>query len=205
MLQVGNGSSAFGEIHDKCLIVFPGNLCDLLFGNISNTSNSTILSNFSALTYDDKNLGFSIQYPLGWTIEQGDKEFNTVLRFVSAQNDADVDIRIFPRGNNTSIDEYGNTFKQSNNENKLLNYYTNSSTTLSDRPAVRAIYLTTYNASVIEKTYANKSSTLKEMMLATMVPEKESIYAIAYFAKPNDFDNYFPIVEKMVDSFQIYG
>jgi hypothetical protein len=43
------------------------------------------------------------------------------------------------------------------------------------------------------------------MMVATMVPEKESIYAIAYFAKSNDFDNYLPIVEKMIDSFKIYG
>jgi hypothetical protein len=168
-------------------------------------SNSTYLSNYSALTYNGKDYGFSIQYPLGWTVGQSDKEFNTVLRFVPAQNDADVDIRIFPRGSYKSIDEYGDTFKEAKNDYKLLNYYRNSSTTLSDRPAVRAIYLTTYNASITEKTYVNKSFTSKEMMVATMVPEKESIYAIAYFAKSNDFDNYLPIVEKMIDSFKIYG
>ena len=204
MSQVGNGSSAFEEIRDRCLILLPGNLCDFIFGK-KTMSNSTYLSNYSALTYNDKNLGFIIQYPLGWTIDQGDKEFNTVRRFVSAQNDADVDVRIFPRGDYKSIDEYGGTFKESNNEYKLLNYYRNSSTTLSDRPAVRAIYLTTDNASITEKTYGNKSFTSKEMMVATMVPEKESIYAIVYFAKSNDFDNYLPIVEKMIDSFQIYG
>ena len=204
MSQVGNGSSAFEEIRDRCLILLPGNLCDFIFGK-KTMSNSTYLSNYSALTYNDKNLGFIIQYPLGWTIDQGDKEFNTVRRFVSAQNDADVDVRIFPRGDYKSIDEYGGTFKESNNEYKLLNYYRNSSTTLSDRPAVRAIYLTTDNASITEKTYGNKSFTSKEMMVATMVPEKQSIYAIAYFAKSNDFDNYLPIVEKMIDSFQIYG
>jgi len=203
MSQVGNGSSAFEEIRDRCLILLPGNLCDFIFGK-KTMSNSTYLSNYSALTYNDKNLGFIIQYPLGWTIDQGDKEFNTVRRFVSAQNDADVDVRIFPRGDYKSIDEYGGTFKESNNEYKLLNYYRNSSTTLSDRPAVRAIYLTTDNASITEKTYGNKSFTSKEMMVATMVPEKESIYAIVYFAKSNDFDNYLPIVEKMIDSFKIY-
>jgi hypothetical protein len=205
MSQFGNSSSAFEEFRDKCLIVLPGNLCDFVFGKaMSNTSNSTYLSNYSALTYDDKNLGFIIQYPLGWTIDQGDKEFNTKLRFVSAQNDTGVDIRIFPKGVYKSIYEYGDTFKESNNEYKLLNYYRNSSTTLSDRPAVRAIYLTNDNASIVEKTHGNNSFTSKEMMIATMVPEKESIYAIAYFSNSANFDNYLPVIEKMMDSFKIY-
>jgi hypothetical protein len=185
--------------------MLPGNLCDFVLGkSISNRSNSTELSNYSALTYNDKNLGFIIQYPLGWTLDQGNKEFNTMLRFVSAQNDAGVDIRIFPKGVYKSIYEYGDTFKESNNEYKLLNYYRNSSTTLSDRPAVRAIYLTNDNASIVGKTYGNKSFTLKEMMVATMVPEKESIYAIAYFSNSANFDNYIPVIEKMINSFKIY-
>ena len=205
MSQFGNSSSAFEEFRDKCLIVLPGNLCDFVFGKyISNASNSTNLQNYSALTYNDKNHGFIIQYPLGWTINQGEKEFNTVLRIISSQNDADVDIRIFPKGDYKSIDQYGDTFKEANSDYKLLNYYRNSSTTLSDRPALRAIYLTTYNASVVEETNSNKSFALKEMTVATMVPEKESIYAIAYFSNSANFDNYLPVIEKMINSFKIY-
>jgi hypothetical protein len=99
MSQYGNGSSAYEELYDNCLSFSPSYLSDFFFGkSTSNMSNSTYLSNYSALTYNDKDHGFSIQYPLGWTIDQGGKEFNTVLRFVSAQNDADVDIRIFPGG-----------------------------------------------------------------------------------------------------------
>ena len=205
MSQVAYSSSAFEEFRDKCLIVLPGNLCDFVFGKyISNTSNSTDLQNYSALTYNDKNHGFIIQYPLGWTVNQGEKEFNTVARIMSSQNDADVDIRIFPKGEYKSIDEYGDTFKETNNDYKLLNYYRNSSTTLSDRPAVRAIYLTTYNAGLVEETTANKSFTVKEMTVATMVPGKGSIYAIAYFSNSANFDNYLPVIEKMTDSFKIY-
>ena len=152
MSQYGNGSSAYEELYDNCLSFSPSYLCDFFFGkSTSNMSNSTYLSNYSALTYNDKDHGFSIQYPLGWTVGQGDKEFNTVLRFVPAQNDADVDIRIFPRGGYKSIDEYGDTFKEAKNDYKLLNYYRNISTTLSDRPAVRAIYLTTFNSSKLKK------------------------------------------------------
>ena len=43
------------------------------------------------------------------------------------------------------------------------------------------------------------------MIVATMVPERDSIYAIAYFTETPHFDNYLPVVEKMIDSFQIYG
>lgn len=205
MSQDGNGLSPYETLYDNCLGVSPMQLCDFFFGkeSTSNISNSTFLSNFSALTYDDRNYGFIIQYPLGWTVHDGDKEFNTVLRFVSAQNDADVDIRIFPKGDYKSIDEYGDTFKRVNNDYKLLNYYRNSSTTLSDRPAVKAIYLTNYNESITENTYDNNSLTSKEIMVATMVPERDSIYAIAYFTKPPDFENYRPVVEKMIDSFKI--
>jgi hypothetical protein len=204
----GNGSSAYEQLYDNCLSFSPSYLCDFFFGKTttSNMSNSTYLSNFSALTYNDKDHGFSIQYPLGWTIDEGDKEFNCVLRFIPPQNDAHVDIRIFPKGNYKSIDEYGDTFKEASNDYKLLNYYRNSSTTLSDRPAVRAIYLTTYNTSIFEETHDthdNKLFPSKEMLVATMVPERDSIYAIAYFTKPTDFENYLPVIEKMIDSFNL--
>lgn len=207
MSQHGNALTPYEQLYNKCLSVSPSNLCDFLFGkkSTSNLSNSTLLSNYSALTYNNKDYGFSIQNPLGWTVGQGDSEFNTVVRFVPAQNAASVDIRIFPKGDYKSIDEYGDTFKEAKNEYKLLKYYRNSSTTLSDKPAFKVIYLTTHNPSIIEKTYFYKSFTSKVMMVATMAPERDSIYALAYFTKPPDFDSYLPVVEKMIDSFQIYG
>ena len=76
------------------------------------------MSKYSALTYTEKDYGFSIQNPLSWTVGQGDSEFNTVVRFVPAQNDASVDIRILPKGDYKSIDEYGDTFKEAKNEYK---------------------------------------------------------------------------------------
>ena len=92
-------------------------------------------------------MAFGMQNPLGWTVGQGDSEFNTVVRFVPAQSEASVAIRILPKGDNKSIDEYGDTFEEAKNEYKLHKYYRNSSTTLSDRPAFRVIYLTTQNQS----------------------------------------------------------
>lgn len=190
------------------MIIFP-------FSNIVNAQitpevdndvnlSSTFTMN-QANVFRDNDLGFSIHRPNDWTIGQGDSEFNTVVGFHSPKNDANVDIRIFPQGDYKSIKEYGDTFKESDHEYTLLQYYRNSSTTLSDKPAFRVIYLTTYNPSIIEETYGYKSSTSKAMMVATMVPEKESIYAVVFFAQSANFDNYIPIVDKMIDSFLIYG
>jgi hypothetical protein len=43
-------------------------------------------------------------------------------------------------------------------------------------------------------------STSKAMMVATMVPEKKSIFAVAYFATSENFNEYLPAAEQMVKS-----
>ena len=181
--QDGNGLSANEELYDKCLTVSPMHLCDFFFGkkSTSNISNSTYLSNFSALTYNDKDHGFSIQYPLGWTI--GDKALgpNNIAIFDSPNGDAIVNIRVFPQSVYESLTDFGNTFKKAENYT-LLAYYKNSTTLLDGKPAFKAIYLTKYNASLFENAFGYKSSTSKAMFIATLVPEKKSYFAVACFA-----------------------
>jgi hypothetical protein len=50
-----------------------------------------------------------------------------------------------------------------------------------------------------------KSEPAKGLYIGTMVPEKKSIYSVVYLADPLVFDKYLPEVEKMIDSFKIYG
>ena len=172
--------------------------------NTSSPSTSSPL-NSSYLTYNDTDLGFSIQYPSDWSINNGDSEHNTVVVFESPDKDASADIRIYPKGDYESIKDYGDSFKKSTSDYKLLKYYRNSSTTLSDRPAFKVIYLSTYDPNLFEKEFGYKSETAKAMVVATMVPEQESFFDVAYFAQPTKFNDYLPVVEKMIDSFQIYG
>ena len=40
-------------------------------------------------------------------------------------------------------------------------------------------------------------------MIESLGDRKETIYAITYFVVPADFDDYRPVVEKMIDSFKI--
>jgi PsbP-like protein len=167
--------------------------------------NSTSPKNVSTvyLNYSDKDLGFNIQYPSDWTIDNQNSQFSTVVGFKSPDNDASVDIRIFPKGDYKSLKDYGDKSFREGKDITLLNYYRNSSTLLSGKPAVKAIYLTTYNPSLFENAFGYKSSTSKAMMISTMVPDKKSIYAIAYFANGDDFNDFRPVIEKMVDSFKI--
>lgn len=167
--------------------------------------NSTSPKNVSTvyLNYSDKDLGFNIQYPSDWTIDNQNSQFSTVVGFKSPDNDASVDIRIFPKGDYKSLKDYGDKSFKEDKDITLLNYYRNSSTLLSGKPAVKAIYLTTYNPSLFENAFGYKSSTSKGMMISTMVPDKKSIYAIAYFANGDDFNDFRPVIEKMVDSFKI--
>ena len=209
MSQDGNGSSPYPpspyeQLYDQCLTFSPFQLCDFFFGkSTSNLSNSTLLSNYSALTYNDKDHGFSIQYPLGWTVRDKTLRPNFAI-FDSPNGNATVIIRVFPQSVYESLTDFGNTFKKGE-DNTLLAYYKNSTTLLDGKPAFKAIYLTSYNASLFENAFGNKSSTSKAMFIATLVPEKKSYFAVACFAHPADFDSRRPVFEKMADSFRING
>jgi PsbP len=204
MSQDGNGSSPYEQLYDKCLTFSPLQLCDFFFGkSTSNLSNSKLLSNYSALTYNDKDHGFSIRYPLGWTIRDKTLRPNIAI-FDSPNGNATVNIRVFPQSVYESLTDFGDTFKKGE-DNTLLAYYKNSTTLLAGKPAFKAIYLTTYNASLIENAFGNKSSTSKAMFIATLVPEKKSYFAVACFAHPADFDSHRPVFQKMADSLRIYG
>lgn len=87
----------------------------------------------------------------------------------------------------------------------MLAYYRNSTTELGGKPAFKAVYLVTTTTTFAQNLQGIQPEPVKALFIGTMVPEKKSIYAIGYFADPLVFDKYLPEVEKMVDSFQIYG
>lgn len=153
-------------------------------------------------SYSDNDVGFSIKYPSDWTQGNDDTSHNTVTSFDSPNGDASVDIRVFPQSAYKSLKDFGNSFKKGD-DSTLLAYYRNSTTTLDGKPAFKAIYLTTYNPNVFESAMGYSSSTAKALFIATLVPEKKSYFAFAYFADPSSFDNYLSVVEQMAKTFQI--
>ena len=211
------------ELYDECVNVAGKSFCDFLFkesavnptnstasmpSNYTESTNSMSGSwnasgpsinsplNSSYLTYNDNDLGFTIQYPSDWTLNKDRTQQYAVIGFDSPNEEAVVDVRIIPKGDYNSIKEYGDEFKV-NEDYTLLSYYRNSTTLLDGNPAFKATYLAT------NKPFLGDAQTAKGMFTGTMVPDKKSIYAIAYFANSANFDEYRPVVEKMINSFQI--
>jgi hypothetical protein len=204
-------------LYNECVKVSGKSFCDFLLNSNptefyqSNNSvksmgnQSSSLSNTDFVTYRDNDLGFSIEHPFAWEVNNRNSQFSSVVGFSSPVGYAQVDIRVFPQGDYNTIKEYGDENFKEAKDITLLAYYRNSTTLLSEKPAFRSIYLTTYNPSYMEDAFGYKSSTSKAMFTATLVPEKKSVYAIAYFSNSPDFNKYLPTVEKMISSFQIYG
>ena len=159
--------------------------------------------NATLSTYNDEDIGFGINYPSDWTQDNSNSQHFTLISFDSPNKDANVDIRVFPTGDYKTIKEYGDkTFKQAD-DLTLLQYYRNGTTLLSGKPALKAIYITTSNPGIYGNIFGYQSTTSKAMMVATMVPEKKSIFAIVYYADSSNFNKYLPAVEEMVKSFKI--
>lgn len=182
--------------------------------NNSNLSSETIFSRPTApvidednsiplQTFTDEDIGVSLEYPSDWTLDKNTSEYYTIAHFVSPDDEATVDIRVFPRGSYKSLKDYGNKEFKESNDITLLEYYRNSTTLLGDRPALKAIYLTTTNPGLFGQALGYISSTSKAMMVATDVPEKKSILAIAYFADSNNFNKYLSSVNQFITSFRI--
>ena len=169
----------------------------------TNLSNTDIINTNNFLSYEDKDIGFKIQYPSEWEIKNEDSSFYTVATFQPIDKDIQVNVRILPQGDYKSVKKYGDAEFKESNEYTLLAYYRNGTTTLGGLPAFKEIYLTTYNPSMFENALGYSSSTSRGLMTASLVEPKKSFFAIVYFAPPKLFSQYYPIVEKMIQSFQI--
>jgi len=186
-------SSAYGQV-----AVNTNNLTTLTPSNYTGSSGPSNLSNLTYSAYNDNDIGFSIQHPLDWRIDKNNTSSYTVAGFDSPNGTANVDVRVFPSGDYKSIKDYGDKRFKESGDYTLLQYYRNSTTLLSGKPAIKVTYLTTNQGFF-------GSSTSKALMVATLIPEKKSIYAIVYYSNPQDFNDFRPVVEKMIDSFKISG
>jgi len=169
--------------------------------------NPSIMSNpnnvTSFLPYEDKDIGFKIDYPSSWNIDLESSEHYNVVSFESPDHKGVVNVRIIPQAEHQSVKEYGDKHFKESNDSTLLEYYRNKTTLLSDQPAIKVIYLTTYIPSIFESIYGYSSHTFKALFTTTLVSEKKSFYTVVYFSSPAAFDDHLPTVEKMIKSFQI--
>lgn len=178
---------------------------------LPNLSKITTQSNISFSNYEDKDRIFKIQYPSDWELLNGNAKEHTIISFKPKNLDIRVSVTNTPYSE-YKLKKYENKEFREYNNYTLLAYYRNSTTTLGDHPALKAIYLTQYTQDIIEKNtpntiekkFENTPSTLKGLITATFIEPKNSFYAIVYFASPQLFSYYLPIIERMIKSFEFY-
>ncbi|MDQ6862546.1 MAG: hypothetical protein M3044_01860 [Thermoproteota archaeon] len=159
----------------------------------------TTTSTMNLLTYANSTFGIKLQYPSSWDKEENgtrqDRETDVVTFSPPAINsNASLDISI-----DDISDEKGialtkyvtdgiNYLKQSLKSFKLIGLTTNN--ILSGLPAYKSIY-----------TYVGENTIFKDMEIGAIKGNK--VYILTYEAGINEYNDYVPIIQKMIDSFGI--
>jgi hypothetical protein len=145
------------------------------------------------LTYENKDLGFSIQYPHSWTIEEDEDIIG-----LRSSDDETLRVEITSESlpeEKTTLEEYSgmriNDLEKDSKDFKLL-HSTSTTIGVGDYPAYKVIYKLT-------------AKTTKDQNIVTRfwTIQDNKAYSIAYIGVEPKYFNLYSIALKMFDSFQI--
>jgi hypothetical protein len=182
-----------------------GNASTPLTSSIESTS-STVIDQVpktqpsSFLTYDNPDYGISILYPSNWTKSEENLQSHQVVSFyapkVNVMNQiispAHLSMTIEPiNETSTPIGDYSDQFLSKVYPNpsdlKILN---TSMTTLSGHEAQKTVMLDFLNG-----------QTSKELRVFSIIDG--NVYRLGYFAQPGTFLTHLPLIDRMIDSFNV--
>jgi eukaryotic-like serine/threonine-protein kinase len=157
--------------------------------------NSRALAQEQFLTYENPELGISIQYPSNW------EKLVNLDNFITFTAPPETDTRIYPAAVGLKVQELSSqniplqeiTKVQMSDLKKIpdLNMLESISSTIADKPAHKIVF------SAID----NKEVERKAMQVWTVIDNKA--FLITYKAEPDKFSSYLPTIERMIDSFKV--
>jgi hypothetical protein len=163
-------------------------------------SNKTI-GNFTP--YEDPNDGIKIQYPSDWTVsETGLRDHTNVVAFYSPlENPSDaisehVLISLIHYSQNIALDDYGKLVNDTLTQPDIQTIESKAITLASGLPTHAIVFKPPSSA------VGNSALVKPEIMLLWTV-KGNNVYTISYNAEAAKYSKYLPIVEKMIDSFEI--
>jgi serine/threonine-protein kinase len=163
----------------------------------------TTKSTTNFVAYENSTYGIKLQYPSSWDKEENGTRQDTVTDVVTffppaINSNASLDISIDDISNEKGIalSQYANNsisdLKHSNATNpksfKLVALTTNNM--LSGLSAYKLIY-----------TLADQNTIFKDMEIGAIKGDKA--YILTYEAGTNEYDKYLPIIQQLINSFQI--
>ncbi len=142
------------------------------------------------LVYDNPNLGFTLEYPSDWVKEES-LSFISPRLSVSDEAPESIAVTTEPNLSNLTLQEYSNS-SLSMLESQFPNFtlIESSNSTLSGYPAYQILY-----------TYTFEGVDLKNLQIWTLADDM--VYVLTYGGTTKEFDNSFPVIQNMIDSFEI--
>ncbi len=153
-------------------------------------------------TYNNPDLGLTMQYPSNWIKQKDNLVRNTIAAFILKENQfhnsldfanitlAEVDLRVYPAPQNESSANLN--IGQINTQGQaILSHYKNSTTTVGGLPALKIV------------SYLFGSFTQKALQVWTYVPSKHVLLEVIYTAQPSQYPLYLPAVQGMIDSVKL--
>ncbi|HEU4822552.1 MAG TPA: hypothetical protein VFS97_03940 [Nitrososphaeraceae archaeon] len=187
-----NKAGFFYYVSDKTLLVVIG-LAVIWVILSSITASAGQEEEGKWLTYENKDLGFSIQYPPSWTAEE-DKD----LVQLHSNDDETIHVEITSESlpeEKTTLEEYSNMrindLEEDNKDVKLL-HSTSATIGVGDYPAHKVIYKLT-----------DKSTKNQNTVTRFWTVQDDKAYSIAYIGVEPKYFNLYSIALKMFDSFQL--
>jgi hypothetical protein len=152
------------------------------------------------LTYQNSTFGIKIQYPSNWEKQENGTRQDTqtdIVTFLSpvinSRANLDVSIDDISGEKGISLTQYANQniadLNQSLPDAKLIASNTNN-VVIAGLPAYRMVY-----------TSADGNTILKTMEIGAMKGDK--VYILTYEAAMQEYAKYLPVIQRMIDSFQI--
>lgn len=159
-------------------------------------------ANGTLLTYQNPDLGLTMQYPSNWIKQVGNLGLNTVAAFELKQQQfgngpnfanitlAEVDLRVYPAPPGETAARLNMSDVSLQNQ-AVISHYKNSTTTLGGLQALKIV------------SYLFSSVTDKAMQVWAFVPSKNVLVELIYITQPPQYPLYLPTFQKMVDSVRI--
>jgi hypothetical protein len=164
----------------------------------TNTTNSTML------TYQNPDIGLTMQYPSNWIKQTGNLVRNSIVAFELKQNQfhntlnfvnttlAEIDLRVYPAPPNVTLANFNlGDVNLAGQGQAIISHYKNSTTTLGGLPAIKIV------------SYFFGAFTEKSMQVWTFVPSKHIFVDLIYIVQPPQYSLYLPAVQNMINSVKI--
>jgi hypothetical protein len=191
--------------------------CDLAWTNTVNviivtliiiTSSSLLLTAISSsqaqtefLTYENNDFGFSIRYPSDWKKEEEytskSSNVNIVVSFAKQNGsriDTEADLYIRTEdflGKNVTLEDFAQQQKAYTSSLLAVSSFNESKTIIGNKPAWQLEYI-----------FKGIGGIARHSLNSLMINDNTG-YSFVFSTDKKSFDRYFPIAQKMIDSFHI--